>query len=1008
MDIQTNNFVNLKNWLTEVDKNHRPNNSLPVSKTVGREGPPYNNFVCFKNSLTQVDKNHRPNNSLKTSKTGGTEETHNKILRPDKKDYLATVVDKPQNHSDTNKKKTKKMPPISEKRSPPILKENVKENLSNPQKIIDKINNRVPEILDFRESWLQEIETYKDHMKAQQFLVQHNHHPRLSEGNSRHDGIKAIESVRRRIRTRSDSFDGTKLKITEDELVLKRPREDSAAQTSLNHRHNNNLRGKSTPPSSPAPNIIVNPYHVSLLNYQTDRKKNPLNSTQPLQSSQIPHHLNGIRRKSIGKSSNPGIDGTTQTYSSDKESGKRFEPPVSIYRISNSNDPSSGNDNSSCCKSDNDGSVIEDEEDFTDIIDEDDVEDSSSDSEDEYKGYVYLEEEEEDTLSTSFKSVLSDFSNISSNSSYITPKSPLVPSLFPNVAPYIAFSSHIERGPALPPEVQKVLKWRLTSVMPKIVRRVVANSGFRLIKSKTDDKTSDWVGTWEKHMKSPGFKSIHSHQKFNHLPGTFKIGRKDSVWRNLKTQIGKHGKKEFGIMQRTFVLPNDLTLLKRAWPRYSKHNTKWIIKPPASARGSGIKVVSRWSQIPKSKPLIVQKYIERPLLINGSKFDLRLYVVITSINPLRIYLHTDGLARFASVQYSDKVDTLDDRCMHLTNYSINKLSANYAKNEDINACQGHKWTLKSLWSFFRTKGINTKRLWGTLRNLVVRTVLAGESGLNKMFKMNVNSKYSCYELFGFDVLLDENLVPWLLEVNISPSLHSDLPLDLHVKGPLIQAVLNTALFQIPPNKLTVHQEKSILADNKLKGPLCYDKRLYITMLTPEETYKHNRFTNKAIECREEYLDTILDDLTPDDIRCLIISEDELARSAPMERIFPGQKSHEYLQYIDNPRYYNRLLDAWEYKYSKDREAGIKHLQGFCSKNIHLKVPPAALVMKEPSDDEQSDIVESQSKTIEVEVSVGPIQSNTATNKFCSKQASVPQKISRDVQIGAIPIAVEIK
>jgi tubulin polyglutamylase TTLL4 len=94
------------------------------------------------------------------------------------------------------------------------------------------------------------------------------------------------------------------------------------------------------------------------------------------------------------------------------------------------------------------------------------------------------------------------------------------------------------------------------------------------------------------------------------------------------------------------------------------------------------------------------------------------------------------------------------------------------------------------------QGVNVDRLWGALRNLVLRTVLAGEGPINAMTKLNVNSKYNCYELFGVDVILDSELVPWLLEVNISPSLHSSSPLDLHVKGPLVTAVLNTAMYQV--------------------------------------------------------------------------------------------------------------------------------------------------------------------------------------------------------------------
>lgn len=117
------------------------------------------------------------------------------------------------------------------------------------------------------------------------------------------------------------------------------------------------------------------------------------------------------------------------------------------------------------------------------------------------------------------------------------------------------------------------------------------------------------MGVWGKHMKSPCFKTIRSYQKINHIPGSFQIGRKDRIWRNLQTQMARHGKKEFGFMPRTFVIPADLKQLHRLWPAYSHRNSKWIIKPPASARGTGIKVVNQWAQIPKRKPLIVQRLV---------------------------------------------------------------------------------------------------------------------------------------------------------------------------------------------------------------------------------------------------------------------------------------------------------------------------------------------------------------------------------------------------------------
>ncbi|XP_058979823.1 uncharacterized protein LOC109613485 isoform X1 [Musca domestica] len=576
-----------------------------------------------------------------------------------------------------------------------------------------------------------------------------------------------------------------------------------------------------------------------------------------------------------------------------------------------------------------DGSEYADDDDPSAAIDDVNP-DTDSDFEEDYVGEPFhLEEDGDETLQSKTKPYV-----------YYTPTTILSPSLFPNVAPYLNYSSHAERGPPMSAQLHKILKWKLSIAMPKIVKRVVLNSGFRIIKN-----TTDWMAVWEKHMKSPGFRTIRSHQKYNHMPGSFRIGRKDSMWRSINDKMKKFGKKEFGFMQKSYVMPEELELLRKAWPRNVARRTKWIVKPPASARGTGISIVNKWSQFPKDLPLVVQKYIERPLLINDNKFDMRIYVVLTSINPLRLYMYKDGLARFASVKYSSELNSLDDVCMHLTNYSINKFSESYDKNEDVNACQGHKWTLQSLWSCLEERGVNTKRLWATLRNLVIKALISGEAGLNRMYRQNVNFRYNCFELFGFDVLLDENLVPWLLEINISPSLHSDLPLDLHVKGPLIQAVLNTALYQVPP-KLNEKQQKDILEELKLEGPLCFDRRLFTTCLRNEEIRKHNQFTNRSIEVREDYLDAILEHLLPDDVRCLLLSEDELNRCSPLERIFPTPNTFNYLKFVDNPRYYNRLLDAWEHRYGHCREKGIELLRQYCRDNYHLIVAEASFE-KEP-------------------------------------------------------------
>lgn len=75
---------------------------------------------------------------------------------------------------------------------------------------------------------------------------------------------------------------------------------------------------------------------------------------------------------------------------------------------------------------------------------------------------------------------------------------------------------------------------------------------------------------------------------------------------------------------------------------------------------------------------IVQQYIDRPHLVDDLKYDLRLYVMIYGVNPLRIYLHKMAFARFCTEPYARPTrSNLKNNFMHLTNYAINKFADNY-------------------------------------------------------------------------------------------------------------------------------------------------------------------------------------------------------------------------------------------------------------------------------------------------------------------------------------------
>ena len=219
---------------------------------------------------------------------------------------------------------------------------------------------------------------------------------------------------------------------------------------------------------------------------------------------------------------------------------------------------------------------------------------------------------------------------------------------------------------------------------------------------------------------------------FNIL-GTFNIGRKDRLWKNYHKLRLKYGKEEFSFLPRTFCLPADTKLLKKVWEKRGCR-AKWIVKPPALARGTGISVVNKWSQIPKMRPLIVQKYVARPHLINETKYDLRIYVLLTSLHPLRIYLYDEGLVRFASNPYRSDSKSLSDVFTHLTNYSINKNSSSYCPNEDSEVRQGHKWTLSSLWQHFSEQGIDNKPVIESIKDLVIKTIISAENSMHNLYR----------------------------------------------------------------------------------------------------------------------------------------------------------------------------------------------------------------------------------------------------------------------------------
>jgi tubulin polyglutamylase TTLL5 len=129
----------------------------------------------------------------------------------------------------------------------------------------------------------------------------------------------------------------------------------------------------------------------------------------------------------------------------------------------------------------------------------------------------------------------------------------------------------------------------------------------------------------------------------------------------------------FNIMPLTFILPKEYVGFLEIFSDFEDKEGKlnyWIMKPAAKSRGRGISLVNDLTAITYGEPIVVQRYIKNPLLINGYKFDLRIYVLVTSVNPLEVFLYREGFGRFSTMPFSLDPTDKSNKYIHLTNVSI--------------------------------------------------------------------------------------------------------------------------------------------------------------------------------------------------------------------------------------------------------------------------------------------------------------------------------------------------
>ena len=205
---------------------------------------------------------------------------------------------------------------------------------------------------------------------------------------------------------------------------------------------------------------------------------------------------------------------------------------------------------------------------------------------------------------------------------------------------------------------------------------------------------------------------------------------------------------------------------------------------------------------------MVQEYLDKPHLIDDLKYDLRIYVLLYGINPLRIFIHDQGIARFATETYvPPRNSNLDNMFMHLTNYAINKNNSAFRQNAGGKARgmngedeewddgdseeeeSGHKRSLNAILKILMQQGADPDKIMDHIKDIIVKTLIVGQPFMSHIYRSCQPEDYDnsmCFQILGFDIMIDKYFRPWLIEVNQSPSFKTDSPLDYDAKKSVLK------------------------------------------------------------------------------------------------------------------------------------------------------------------------------------------------------------------------------
>ncbi len=309
-------------------------------------------------------------------------------------------------------------------------------------------------------------------------------------------------------------------------------------------------------------------------------------------------------------------------------------------------------------------------------------------------------------------------------------------------------------------------------------------------------------------------------QWINHFPNETILVNKGGLTETLKRYEQSGNPTDIGLAdfyQESYRLydPEERARFFAQLPKVDQRENLWIYKPGGNSRGRGIEIMWRFNKLrrqyrkhgdrpitKKSEKGIIQRYIQKPLLLDGRKSEIRIYWMIASLDPFQVLMFPEGTVRLNSLPY--QLDQFDNQLIHVTNVYQQKNHPDFDPNVEL------KWRYDRLDHYLAhdlgiaPSGFVNDLLVPRLEQIITWVAKAARPGLYRDYPKTGE----CFAVYGADLILDENLNPWLTEIQKGPGLSFHDPVKRHVIPPMLGEAARIA-FEIRERRRKGKSQKNL-------------------------------------------------------------------------------------------------------------------------------------------------------------------------------------------------------